>query len=207
MVEFPVVHSVDRPRGDVSESFILEGELFDTVHFMDSRMASFRIAARPLIRYMGHVLHKCSFTPFSKGVNEIKPFEHCILLRQALNSPGVKGYKLSVQQDRDSTLFRPSQDFHSGSIARRSAEKVLDSIKGDFTKLPLLNKSKEKTKVSFQASGPFAQYLHDPLLEISKMHKEDNIQAIVSTPRPNLVLEEKARDQLKRAVEFHEMFY
>ena len=39
------------------------------------------------------------------------------------------------------------------------------------------------------------------------MHREDNIQAIVFTSRPNLVLEEKARDQLKRAVEFHEMFY
>ena len=45
------------------------------------------------------------------------------------------------------------------------------------------------------------------LLDISKLHKEDNIQAIVSTPRPNLLLEEKAKDQLKRAVEFHEMFY
>ena len=40
------------------------------------------------------------------------------------------------------------------------------------------------------------------------MHKEDNIEAIVSTPRPSLVLEEKeARDQLKRGVEFYEMFY
>ena len=39
------------------------------------------------------------------------------------------------------------------------------------------------------------------------MHKEDNIQSVVSTPRPSLVLEEKeVRDQLKRAVEFHEMF-
>ena len=115
-----------------------------------------RIHARPLISYMGHVLHKCSFTSFSKGVNELKPFEHCILLRQDLNSPGVKGCKLSVQQDRDVTLFRSSQDFHFGSIARRSAEKVLDSFKGDFTKLSVLNKSKEKTKVSFQGSGPFA---------------------------------------------------
>ena len=74
-------------------------------------------------------------------------------------------------------------------------------------KLPLLNKNKEKTKVS-QASGPFAEYLHAPFLDISKMHKEDNIQAIVSTPRHCLVLEKKeAREQLKRAVEFHEMFY
>ena len=38
------------------------------------------------------------------------------------------------------------------------------------------------------------------------MHKE-NIQAIVSTPRPSLIAEEKeARDQLKRAVDFHESF-
>ena len=71
-----------------------------------------------------------------------------------------KGCKLSVQQDWDVTLFRSSQDFHDSSITRRSAEKVLDSFKGDFTKLPLLNKYKEKTTVSFQASGPFAQYLH-----------------------------------------------
>ena len=39
------------------------------------------------------------------------------------------------------------------------------------------------------------------------MHKEDNIKAIVSTPRPSLVLEEKeVRDQLKRAVDIHESF-
>ena len=88
----------------------------------------------------GHVLHKCSFTPFSKKVNELKPFVHCVLLRQALNLPGIKECKLLVQQDRDVTLFRSSQDFHAGSISRRSAE-VLDSFKGDFTKLPLLNKS------------------------------------------------------------------
>ena len=61
---------------------------------------------------------------------------------------------------------------------------------------PFINKFKEKTKVSFQVSGPFAEHLHAPLLGISKIHKEDNIQAIVSTPRPSLVLEEKeARDQ------------
>ena len=40
-----------------------------------------------------------------------------------------------------------------------------------------------------------------------KMHKEDNIQAVVSTPRASLILKEKeARDQLKRAIEFHKMF-
>ena len=76
-------------------------------------------------------------------------------------------------------------------------------LQGQFYEAALLNKSKEKKKVSIQGSGPFAKCLHAPLLDISKMHKEDNIQAIVSTPRPNLVLEEKARDQLKRAVEFH----
>ena len=115
------------------------------VHFMDSWMASFRIPVRLLIRYMGHVLHKCFFTPFSKAVNELKLFEHWVLLRQALNSPGVRECKLWVQQDRNVTLFRSSQDFHAGSIIRRSAEKFLDSFKGDFTKLPLLNKSKEIT--------------------------------------------------------------
>ena len=122
-------------------------------------MASFRIPARPLIRYMGHVLHKCSFTSFSKRVNELKPFEHCVLLRQAPNSPGVKRCKLSVQQDMDVTLFRSSQDLNTGSIARRSAEKVLDSLKGDFTNCLFINKSKEKTKV-IQVSGAFAKYLH-----------------------------------------------
>ena len=40
------------------------------------------------------------------------------------------------------------------------------------------------------------------------MHKEDNIQAVVSTPRACLILEEKeSREQLRRAVEFHETFH
>ena len=101
-------------------------------------------------------------------------------LRPPLASPEF-ACKLSFQQDRDVTLFRSSQDFHTGSIARRSNEKVLNSFEGDLTKLPFINKSKEKTKVSFQASEPFAEYLHAPFLGISKMHKGDNIQAISST--------------------------
>ena len=139
-------------------SFTLEGELFGTVNFMASRMASYRISARPLIRYMGHVLHKYSFTPFFNWVNELRLFEHWILLRQALNSPRVKGCKLSLQQDRDVTLFRSSQDFHAGSIARRSVEKVLDFFKGDFTILRScpFSTSPRRKKVSFQGSGPLA---------------------------------------------------
>ena len=144
------------------------------------------LPCRPLIRYMGHILNNCSFIPFSKGVDELKPFEHCVLLKQVLNSLGIKRCKLSFQQDMDMTLFRSSRDFHADSIAQNWAGKVFDCFKGDFTitKLSLLNKSKEK--VSFQASGPFAEFLHISLLGISNMHKEDNIQAIVSTPRPSL---------------------
>ena len=126
-IEYRPLHSQitifrEEEEGEVSGSFTLEGEQFGTVHFMDSQMAFFRIPARPLIRYMGHILHKYSFTPFSNQVNKLKPFKHCALVRQALNSPGVKECKLLVQQDRDVTLFRSSQDFHTGSIARRSTD-------------------------------------------------------------------------------------
>ena len=40
----------EEEEGEVSGSFTLEGEQFGTVHFMDSRIASFRIPARSLIR-------------------------------------------------------------------------------------------------------------------------------------------------------------
>ena len=103
-------------------------------------------------------------------------------------------------------MWHYSDPLRTSTLAS-STEKFLDSSKGDFTKLHLLKKPKEKTKVSFQGSGPFAYYLRAPLLDISRMHKEGNIQAVVSTSRPNLVVEEKARDQLERAVEFHHMFY
>ena len=100
-----------------------------------------------------------------------------------------------------------SEDFKFKEIAKRSAEKVLDSFKGDFSKLPPPNKTKEKTKVTVQVAGHFAEYLDAPLLDMSRMHKEDNIQAVVSTPRASFILEEKeSREQLRRAVEFHEMF-
>ena len=106
------------------------------------------------------------------------------------------------------TQFRSSQDFHAGSIARRSAEKVLDYFKGDFTKAAASQQVQEENKVQLPSLGLFAEYLHAPLLDICKMHKEDNIQAIVSTLRLSLVQEEKeAKHQLRRAVEFHEMFY
>ena len=134
----------------------------------------------------------------------MKPFEHCVFLKQALNAAGPKGRNLAVHQDRDTTVFRSADDFHARNIVQRSAEKVLDSFKRDFSKLPLPSKAKEKPKVAVFASGRLAEY---PLLDISKMHKEDNIQAVVSTPTASLVLEEKeAREQLRRAVEFHEMF-
>ena len=68
----------------------------------------------------------------------LKPFEHCVLVRQARGAHlESKGGKLLVQHDRDMRLFRSSQDFHAGSISRRSAEEVLDSFKGYFTELSL----------------------------------------------------------------------
>ena len=156
---------------------------------------------------MAHVLHRCSFSPFSSESKELQPFEHCVLLRQAFNAVGPRGHKLSVFHEKEVTFFKSSEDFDALSVVRKAAEKVVESFKGDFSKLPTLSKQKVKSKVSVQASGPLANYLDAPLLDISRMHKEDNIQAIVSTPRPSLVLEEKdSRDQLRRAVEFHEMF-
>ena len=120
---------------------------------------------------------------------------------------GPRGHKLSVFHEKEVTSFKSSEDFDALSVVRKATEKVVESFKGDFSKLPTLSKQKVKSKVSVQASGPLANYLDAPLLDISRMHKEDNIQAIVSTPRPSLVLEEKdSRDQLRRAVEFHEMF-
>ena len=80
------------------------------------------------------------------------------------------------------SIFRSSQDFHAGSIARRSAEKVLDSFKRDYTKPPLLNKSKEKTKVSFQASGPLAEYLHAPHLGISRKRTTSKLSSLHPDP-------------------------
>ena len=156
---------------------------------------------------MAHVLHRCSFSPFSSESKELQPSEHCVLLRQAFNAAGPRGHKLSVFHEKEVTSSKSSEDFDALSIVRKAAEKVVESFKGDFSKLPTLSKQKVKPKVSVQASGPLANYLDAPLLDISRMHKEDNIQAIVSTPRPSLVLEEKdSRDQLRRAVEFHEMF-
>ena len=99
-------------------------------------------------------------------------------------------------------MLKLEEDFKTKDIAKRSAEKVLDSFKGDFSKLP----PPIMTKVTVQAAGHFAEYLDAPLLDISRMHKEDNIQAVVSTPRASLILEEESREQLRRAVEFHEMF-
>ena len=188
--------------GETLGSFILEREHYGSVVFLDDRLASFRIPVQRLIRFMGPILRRCSFTPFSRESMELKPFEHCVILKQALNAIGSKGRKLSVIHDRDMTVFKSAEDFQSREVARKSAEKVFSSFKGDYSKLPPPSKTKEKTKVTVQASGSFAEYI-----DISKMHKEDNIQAVVSTPRARLVLEEKeAREQLRRAVEFHEMF-
>ena len=123
--------------------------------------------------------------------------------------------KHSTQQGLEGTSWRSprtrrprsSEDFHAKPLVQKAAEKVLNSFKGDFSRLPPSPKSKEKPRVAFQATGKLVDYLNAPLLDISRMHKEDNIQAIVSTPRPSLVLEEKeARDQLKRAVDFHKSF-
>ena len=156
---------------------------------------------------MAHVLHRCSFAPFSSESKDLTPLEHCNLLKQAFNAAGSGGYKLAVTEDKETTVFRSSEDFHALPLVQKAADKVLNSFKGDFSRLPPSPKSKEKPRVAFQASGRLADYLHAPPLDISKMHKEDNIQAIVSTPWPSLIAEEKeARDQLKRAVDFHESF-
>ena len=189
--------------GEISGSFILDGEHFGTVCFVDDRLCSFRIPSKPLIRYMAHILHRCSLSPFSMESKELMPFEHCVLLKQAFNAAGSGGYKLAVTQDK----VRSSEDFHSKPLVQKAAEKVLNSFKGVFSRLPPSPKSKEEPRVAFQATGKLADYLNAPLLDISRMHKEDNIQAIVSTNRPSLVLEEKEdRDQLKRAVDIHESF-
>ena len=170
---------------------------------MDDRLCSFRIPSKLIIRHMSHVLHRCSFSPFSMETKVLQPFEHCVLLKQAFSAVGPRGYQLSVAQEKDVTVFKSPEDYDSYSIVKKTAERVVESFKGDFSKLPIF----PKTKVSVQAAGPLADYLDAPLLDISRMHREDNIQAIVSTPRPSLVLEEKeSRDQLKRAVEFHEVF-
>ena len=193
--------------GETLGSFILDGEHYGSVVFLDDRLASFRIPGPRLIRFMGPILHKCSFTPFSGETMGLKPFEHCVMLRDAFNSLKTKASKLAVTQERDLTILKSEEDFRAKEVAKKSAERVLSSFKGDYSKLPPPSKTKEKTKVTMQASGHFAEYLDAPLLDISRMHKEDNIQAVVSTPRASLILEEKeAREQLRRAVEFHEMF-
>ena len=193
--------------GEITGSFILDGEHFGTVIFLDESLCSFRIPNKLLIRHMAHVLHRCSFSPFSSESKELQPSEHCVLLRQAFNSVEPRGHKLSVFHEKEVTYFKSPEDFDALATVRKAAERVMESFKGDFSKLPIQSKQKIKPKVSVQASGPLANYFDTPLLDISRMHKEDNIQAIVSTPRPSLVLEEKdSRDQLKRAVEFYEMF-
>ena len=60
--------------GEISGSFIMEGEHFGVVRFLNNRMCSFRIPSEPLIRYMAHVLHKCSFAPFSSESEDLTPF-------------------------------------------------------------------------------------------------------------------------------------
>ena len=193
--------------GEITGSFMLDGELFGAVTFLDESLCSFRIPNKLLIKHMAHILHRCSFSPFSSESKELHPAEHCVLLRQALDSVEPRGHKLSVCHEKDVTYFKSPEDFDALATVRKAAERVVESFKGDFSKLPIQSKHKTKPKVCFQASGPLASYLDAPLLDISRMHREDNIQAIVSTPRPSLVLEEKdSRDQLRRAVEFHELF-
>ena len=101
------------------------------------------------------------------------------------------------------TVFKSAEDFQFRSIPQKSAEKVLISFIGDFSKLP----PPQQDQGHVPGHRPFCGVPWRPLLDISKMHKEDNIQVAISTPRASLVLEEKeARDQPRRDVEFHEMF-
>ena len=167
---------------------------------MDSRMASFRIPARHLIRYIGNVQHKCSFTRW----DELKPFEHCVLLRQALNWPGVKGCILSVQEDRDVILFRTSCWLLHPKISWEGPW----LLHGWFYKASPSQQVQGEIKGQLPGLWTVCWVSTRPLPDISKTHKEDNIKAIDSTPRPSLMLEEmEARDQLMRAVDIHEMFY
>ena len=180
----------EKEGGEVSGSFILDGEHFGTIVFMDDRLCSFRIPSKLLIRHMSHVLHRCSFSPFSMETKVLQPFEHCVLLKQAFSTVVPRVYQLFVAQEKDVTVFKSPEDYDSYSIVKKTAERVVESFKGYFSKLPIFPKPKDKTRVSVQAAGPLADYLDAPLLDISRMHREDNIQAIVSTPRPSLVLEE-----------------
>ena len=154
---------------------------------------------------MAHVLHMCSFSTESK---ELQPFEHCVLLKQAFNAAGHhKAISWPSTKTERPLSSNPQRTSTQDPSSKRQRKRCWTPSRVDFSKLYPSPKSKDKHKFAFQASGPLADYLNAPLLDISRMHKEDNIQAIVSTPRPSLVLEEKeARDQMKRAVEFHKMF-
>ena len=174
---------------------------------MDDRLCSFRILSKLLIRHMSHVLHRWSFSPFSMETKVLQPFEHCVLLKQAFNAVGPRGYKLSVAQEKDVTVFKSLEDNDSYSIVKKTAERVVDSFKGDFSELPTFPKPKDKTKVSCKRRVLLLNTSTLLSWTSRRMHREDNIQAIVSIPRPSLVLEDKeSREQLKRAVEFHEVF-
>ena len=144
---------------------------------MDPRMAFFRIPARPLIRFMGHVLQKWSFTPFSKVANKLKPFEHCTLIRQALNSLGVKGCKLLVLQDRDLTLFKTFQDFHSSSISWKGPWLLQTRI---YYAFPFSTSPKRKQRSASRPLDLLLSIYMPPSMTYLKRHKEDNIQEIVS---------------------------
>ena len=184
-------------------------EQFGTVDFIDSWMASFRIPARTLIRYMGHVLYKCSFTPFSKRVNELKPFEHCVLLRQILNSPGVKRCKLSVQQDKDVTLFRSSQDFHAGSIAREARlRRSLTPSRNILQTYPFSTRLRRKQRSASRPLDSLLSIYTPPSLTFLKYTRGQHPSYRLYTPT-QLGARGKGgqRRKLKRAVEFHEMFY
>ena len=88
---------------------------------------------------------------------------------KAFNAVGPRGHKLSVFHEKEVTSFKSSEDFDALSVVRKATEKVVESFKGDFSKLPTLSKQKVKSKVSVQASGPLANYLDAPLLDISRM--------------------------------------
>ena len=87
--------------GETQGHILLDGEYYGLVVFLDDRLTSFKIPFPRLIRFMGPILHRCSFTPFSGEAMDLKPIEHCVVLRQALNTLKTKGRKLSVTQDRD----------------------------------------------------------------------------------------------------------
>ena len=85
-----MIFKVEEGGGEISGSFILDGEHFGTIIFLDVRLCSFRIPSKLLIRHMAHVLHRCSFSPFSSESKELQPFEHCVLLRQGLQCSGAQ---------------------------------------------------------------------------------------------------------------------